>query len=161
LRVGDGLFVTGCVGAAALARLRAERSGGQIRHLPVPRLQAGRRLLGLAGHGACIDLSDGLLSDLDRLLEIDHLGAELKSECLPMPRGFAPRCRELGLDPMKLALSGGEDYELLFSLRPPCMRRMTSLDLRRRLGVEVTRIGTVSAEPGVRGVPTSGFFAHY
>ncbi|MCS5635232.1 MAG: thiamine-phosphate kinase [Myxococcota bacterium] len=161
LRPGDRLFVTGQLGAAGLARAAAERTGRPIRQLPAARLAAGRALLGLAGRGACIDLSDGLLADLGHLLEGRGLGAELDGERLPMPRGFTRRCRELALDPMALALSGGEDYELLFSLRPRAARQHTLAQLTRRLGAPVSAIGRVFRGRGIRGVPDSPGFLHY
>jgi len=161
LRPGDRLFVTGELGAARLARAAAERTGRPLRQLPVARLAAGRALLGLAGRGACIDLSDGLLSDLGKLLEGRGLGAELDAESLPTPRGFVRRCRELGLDPMALSLAGGEDYELLFSLRPHAANRHTLAELKRRLGAPVSAIGRVFRGRGIRGVPNTPGFLHY
>ena len=161
LRSGDRLFVTGALGAAGLARAVAEHTGRPMRQLPTARLSAGRALLGLAGRGACIDLSDGLLTDLAHLLRGRGLGAEVHADRLPLPRGFARGCHELGLDPLKLALSGGEDYELLFSLRPGAARQLTLARLARRLGAPVSEIGTVSRGKGIRGVPSAASFLHY
>jgi len=161
VRRGDHLFVTGQLGAAALARARAEQDGRPIRQLPVPRLEAGQALLRLTGRGACIDLSDGLLADLGHLLDGPGLGAVLEAQRLPLPRDFRRRCRELGLDPLKLAISGGEDYELLFSLRPSAAARHSASDLSRRLGVRVTPIGRVTGAPGIAGVPEVESFLHY
>ena len=161
LRSGDRLFVTGALGAAGLARAMAEQTGRPMRQLPTARLAAGRALLGLAGRGACIDLSDGLLTDLGHLLHGRGLGAELQAERLPLPRGFARGCHALGVDPLKLALSGGEDYELLFSLRPGAARKLTHARLERRLGAPVSEIGTVFRGKGIRGVPSASSFLHY
>jgi len=161
LRSGDRLFVTGCLGAAGLARARAGATGRPIRHVPVPRLEAGRALLGLSGRGACIDISDGLLSDLGHLLEGGTLGAALDPDRLPLPRGFGARCRELGADPLALALAGGEDYELLFSLRRQAAAGSSAADLSRRLGVAVAEVGEVTSTPGITGVPEYAPFLHY
>ncbi len=161
LRVGDHLFVTGVLGAAALARARVESRGGLIRQLPVPRLAAGQALLGLKGRGACIDLSDGLLTDLGHLLASSGLGAALDTERLPLPRGFRRNCHELSLKPLSLALGGGEDYELLFSLRAGTAARIPSEELSRRLGVRVTPIGRVTGGMGITGVPEAKSFLHY
>lgn len=141
-RPGDRLLVTGCLGAAALDRIRAERGGGGLRHRPVARVAAGIALARLRGAGGCIDVSDGLLADLRHLLEASEAGAELDVARLPRPRGFAGACRSLGLDPDRLALSGGEDYELLFTVRPGAPGAAA---LARRLGVAVTEIGRITA----------------
>ena len=161
LRSGDRLFVTGSLGAASLARAAYESAGRRIRHVPVPRLAAGRALLGLPGFAACIDISDGLLSDLGHLLEGGALGAALDSDRLPLPRDFGARCRALGADPLALALAGGEDYELLFGLRRRAAAGFSAAALTRRLGVAVTEIGEVTSTPGVTGVPKVASFLHY
>ena len=161
LRAGDRLYVTGQLGSAALARAVAESEARPIRQLPVPRLAAGRALLALPGRGACIDLSDGLLADLGHLLEGTGLGAQLEPESLPLAPGFARRCRALGLDPLALALAGGEDYELLFSIRARPAARISVSRLARRLGVGVSAIGTITPEEGIAGVPRFESFLHY
>jgi thiamine-monophosphate kinase len=152
-RPGDRLLVTGSLGAAALDRLRAERRGGPLRHRPAARLAPGRALARLAAAGACIDVSDGLLADLRHLLEASRVGAELDAAALPRPRGFAAACRALGLDPERLVLEGGEDYELLFTVRAGALG---APELARRLGVPVTEIGRITARRRglrLRGAP--------
>ncbi|MEE3328463.1 MAG: thiamine-phosphate kinase [Myxococcota bacterium] len=161
LRAGDGLYVTGSLGGAALALARSEQSGSPMRWMPVPRLRAGQALVRLAGSGACIDVSDGLVSDLEQLLRASHLGAELDADSIPMPRGFEASCRRLGLDAQSVCLAGGEDYELLFSLRSQAAKHMSARALSRRLGVPVTRIGTIRARPGIEGLPSRPGFRHY
>jgi thiamine-monophosphate kinase len=152
LRDGDWLYVTGTLGVAALARLRADREGRRLHRVPEPRLAAGRALARIAGMSACIDLSDGLASDLGQLLDGTSLGAEIDAGGLPTPRAFDRRCRELGLDSAQVLAAGGEDYELLFAIHP----RSAVLDpraLQRRLGVPVSRIGRVTRSSGIRGLP--------
>ena len=151
-RVGDRLFVTGTLGGAALERARAERGRGRIRHVPVPRLRAGRALATFAGRVACIDVSDGLDADLAHLLAGRALGAEIDSSRLPVPPGFRAACKRSRLDPEALARGGGEDYELLFTLGPAAP---SAARLARRLGVRVTEIGRV-----VRRAPASPAPAH-
>ncbi len=153
LAAGDRLFVTGSLGGAALARARAERNGTPIRHLPEPRLAAGRALARMQGVGACIDVSDGLISDLGHMLDASQLGAQLDVSRVPRPAGFNAACERLGLAPDPLCLLGGEDYELLFSLRAARNRRATPATLARRLGVEVCEIGVVTRALGLRGAP--------
>ncbi len=156
---GDLLFVTGTLGGAALAVARAVR-GGRVRVAPEPRLSAGRALAQLRGMGACIDVSDGLIADLGHLLRSSRVGAEIDPQRIPRPPGFAAACARVGADPLRLALAGGEDYELLFTLRPGAA---TVRALRDRLGVAVTEIGTITANLGLCGIPkpTRRGFAHF
>lgn len=124
VRVGDAIWVSGPLGAAALAVAR--RSQGQpvpdaaARRLdwPEPRLAAGLGLTGVAS--AAMDISDGLAGDLGHLLTASgrrqglSLGAELWEDRLPLD----PVLRESGVahdEALQLALHGGDDYELLFT----------------------------------------------
>lgn len=151
LAPGDVLYVTGELGRAALARHRADRDGSPLRHVPVARIEAGRRLARLPAVHACIDLSDGLASDLRHLLRGTGLAAEVDPDALPSAPGFSRACRALGIDPLALQVAGGEDYELLFALAPG---RLADDPARvsRRLGVRTTRIGRVVAGRGVVGL---------
>jgi thiamine-monophosphate kinase len=118
--------------------------------VPEPRLAAGRALAALPGAGACIDVSDGLVADLGHVLAASRVGATLAADRVPRPPGFARACAALGLDPERLALAGGEDYELCFTVRPGAPGAAA---LARRLGVRVSEIGRIEARPGLRGVP--------
>ena len=149
---GDQLWVSGALGGAAahlntmLARAtthpRPSTTPGPQTH-PEPRLALGQALLrrnrrtptgSPATITACMDLSDGLSSDLRRLCEESRLHAEVDSRLLPI-HPLATR----EPDALTLALSGGEDYELLFAASP-------SARLPRSLaGVPLTRIGTLLA----------------
>lgn len=144
---GDGIFVTGALGAAGLALARSERRGLRLSHLPPLRLRAGLALVRLATRGACIDISDGLLADLGHLLRASGVGAELGVASIPTPAGFSAACQRLGLDPLRTATTAGEDYELLFTLRPGGPSRAA---LGHRLGVTVTQIGRITRRPGLR-----------
>jgi len=137
-RAGDRILVTGTLGGAALELARAERGAGTLRRVPTPRLAAGRALARVRGVGACIDVSDGLEADLAHLLEPAGLTALLDPGRIPQPPGFQAACRRLGLDPDALARGGGEDYELLFTVRPGAP---SAAALARRLGVPVSEIG--------------------
>ncbi len=160
LRAGDLLYVTGTLGAAALARLRADRDGTPLRRVPEPRVDAGRALARMGGIHGCIDLSDGLTSDLGQLLGGTSLGAEIDTGALPAPRGFQRRCRELGVDPVRLLAGGGEDYELLFALAPNAAVTDPAV-LVKRLGVPVSRIGIVVRQAGIRGIPPTSARHHF
>jgi thiamine-monophosphate kinase len=97
----------------------------------------------MSGVGACIDISDGLLADLDHVLERSGCSAELDLASVPRPPRFEAACRRLGVDPLRLATRGGEDYELLFTLRASGAAGSGVAALSRRLGVAVTEIGKV------------------
>lgn len=162
LRAGDRLFVTGSLGAPVAERLRAQRQGASIRHVPVPRLAAGRALARLAERGGCIDLSDGLGADLGHLLDASGgLGAEVEAARLPLSGRLRRLRGQIRTDPVALAVAGGEDYELLFSLRPRRRVRLDEVTLSRRLGVRVTEIGSVTRTPGVRGLPDVTGWRHF
>jgi thiamine-monophosphate kinase len=154
-RAGDRVLVTGVLGAAALARARADAGRGRLTRVPEPRLRAGRALARTPGVAACIDVSDGLAADLAHLLG-QSLRCRLAPERLPVARGFRAACRSLGLDWKRLALRGGEDYELLFTVRPGAP---TASRLALRLGLPVCEIGVVEA-----GRPEAGAgrgFTHF
>lgn len=86
------------------------------RHLrPQPQLSLGR-WLGQQEEGAAMDVSDGLALDLGRLCEESGVGAEIVAEDLPLSDRFPALCDRIGADPLALALGGGEDYVLLFTL---------------------------------------------
>jgi thiamine-monophosphate kinase len=159
-RSGDRLLVTGVLGAAALARRRGARTG-RVRHRAEPRVVAGLALARLRGVGACIDVSDGFEADLRHLLEASRVGAQVDVAALPRPRGLEAACRRLRVRPERLLLAGGDDYELLFTVRPgaPAATRLAA-----RLGVQVTEVGTLTAQSGrVRweglpeGIPAGGW----
>jgi thiamine-monophosphate kinase len=150
-RPGDGIWVTGTLGdsAAGLEILKAGATGRHpsvekfliSRHLrPEARVQAGR-LLGKSGMAfSMIDISDGLSSDLRHITEASGVGAVIFEEKLPISRELAAYAgRERAI---KLSLSGGEDYELLFTVRGSEAERRLSR-LGDRAGVTFTKIGEV------------------
>lgn len=159
VKPGDRIFVTGTLGGAALAVARAEKEGTQNRRLATPRLEAGRALGRMQGVGGCIDISDGLLSDLEHLLAPPTLGARINPEAIPYPRGFAKACMKLGKDPSELALAGGEDYELLFTLH--AKNQATPQALSKRLGLQVTQIGEATRTPGIQGPQSKEGWRHF
>jgi thiamine-monophosphate kinase len=112
----------------------------------------GRVLARIASVTACIDVSDGLLADLSHLLDASGVGAEIDASRVPTPRAFSAACRRLRRDPLQLALGGGEDYELLFTMSG---NSPSAAALERRMGTAVTVIGRVS-ERGLRVHGASG-----
>ncbi len=104
----EGFAASGSVQAAARRAVR--------RHLrPQPQLALGT-WLGRQEEGAAMDVSDGLAIDLHRLCRESGVGAEILADELPLPDRFSDLCRTIGADPLSLALGGGEDYVLLFTL---------------------------------------------
>ncbi|HVR08866.1 MAG TPA: thiamine-phosphate kinase [Thermoanaerobaculia bacterium] len=120
------------LGAAARRAVR--------RHLlPQPQLALGK-WLATQKAGAAIDVSDGVARDLHRLCGASGVGARIEAAELPLAPGFAALCAALAADPEQLALGGGEDYVLLFTLpagsEPPARcgcRRIGTITSRRRV----------------------------
>lgn len=126
---GDAIYVTGTLGdsAAGLKALLEALPETPLtkalirRHYhPVPRIAEGRQIAACTKAGAAMDLSDGLASDLRHILKASGCGAGIDLKALPLSAELLEFCREYGADPLELALCGGEDYELLFTLRPGC-----------------------------------------
>lgn len=156
-RADDVLAVTGVLGGGAGGLALWQRGERDLDHpllarylKPVPRLAAGQALRGLAH--AAIDVSDGLLADLEHILAASGVGARLEREALPLATGLREVLGEAAA--YRAALCGGDDYELLVSLPGHLLG-----EARRRLagqGLTLTAIGTVRAEAGVTGVDLDG-----
>ena len=165
-RAGDALYVTGDLGgsAAELAGLEQRARLSPVRtapnqtdpnphpHLyPQPRLAIGQTLLRHRLATACIDLSDGLSTDLTHLCQESHLGAEINAAALPVhPLAAGAALAAAASDPFSLALHGGEDYELLFAA-PPTARIPGSI-----AGVRITRIGTLTRKKAITLIDADG-----
>ena len=157
-RVGDEIFVTGTVGDATLGwqilagKLSARGPSRKFlidRFLcPTARLTAGQRLTLINPPPAAIDISDGLWQDLGHVLERSGVGAEIEAATLPLSAAY----RAVAGDNLEFALSGGEDYELLFCLRPG----HSEAALSRRLGVPARRIGKIVSGRRARLVGKTG-----
>ncbi len=148
-RPGDSVFVTGTLGdsAAGLELLRNAEWGmrnkkseirnpksaiGRLaeRHLrPMPRIAAGRKLALSGCANAMIDISDGLSSDLAHVCEQSGVGAEVHADRIPLSRDMLRETGRLKKPPLEYALSGGEDYELLFTASPAKIKKLRSLRL--------------------------------
>ncbi len=153
---GDGLWVTGTVGDAALGLAvlqgRLREAGGELverYRLPRPRLGFGAGLHGIAS--AAMDVSDGLVQDCGQLCRGSGLAASIDASLLPLS---AP-ARAAGPDWLETCLTGGDDYELLLAVPPD--REAALLALSSRTGLAVTRIGAMRAgAPRVRVLDASG-----
>src|SRR6185369_10403081 len=162
---GDQVFVTGSLGAAAAGLRLIERGAHlaeqnladddsqKLDHIllrqlrPEPRVGWGIVLGEERLATSMIDLSDGLSSDLNRLCTASNVGALVDSALLPVDDRVTELCGRRALDPLQLALHGGEDFELLFTVRPADVARLP----RRVDGVEIKRIGEITdSRDGVR-----------
>jgi thiamine-monophosphate kinase len=115
-----------------------------LRHLrPHPRVGWGIVLGEERLAGAMIDISDGLSSDLAHLCGESNVGALIQSAQLPIDRDVIKLCGRRALDPLALALHGGEDFELLFTVHPENASRLP----KRVDGVPISCIGEITNEP--------------
>ena len=154
---GDQIFVTGSLGAAA-AGLRLVERGAHLaeqkiddddsqkldhvllRQLrPEPRVGWGIVLGEEKLATSMIDISDGLSSDLNHLCAASGVGALIDSSLLPIDSQVVELCGRRALDPLQLALHGGEDFELLFTVSANDVSRLP----RRVDGAQITRIGEI------------------
>ena len=152
-RVGDDLYVSGHLGDARLA-LEAFRGKVSLpqavfdmarrrMECPTPRVALGQALRGIAN--AMADISDGLLGDLGHILKASRVGAAidvaamqrlmLTRDAWACPQDLLQRC----------VLSGGDDYELVFTAHPDHQQQI--LALSEACGTPVTRIGRITADP--------------
>jgi len=158
---GDILYVTGALGGAAAelgalsaapTRFRKAAASGDHPHLfPQPRIAVGLALLRRKLATACIDLSDGLSTDLAHLCEESHAAARIDAAALPLhplTDALSPSAA------MHAALHGGEDYELLFTAHP------ATRVPKRIAGVSITSIGTIvthrKSRPRITLLETTG-----
>jgi thiamine-monophosphate kinase len=148
-KVGDDLYVSGTLGDAALGLkvlqdkgLRKKPKGLVERHLsPVPRVALGQALAQKRLASAMIDVSDGILSDIDHILEESGVGARIWEERIPLSRLYRKWVRTYSKNPYQIALNGGEDYELLFTASPIIKARIESLT--RSLAIPITHVGKI------------------
>ena len=148
-RAGDLVFVSGSIGdatlglkvvqhgIAGLGKRHADALVGRYRR-PRPRVRLGLGLVGLAT--AAIDVSDGLIADLEHLARASRCTAEIDVERVPLS---AAARAAIALDPRlrRRALTGGDDYELAFTTPPS--RRDAIAALARRLRLPLTEIGRI------------------
>jgi thiamine-monophosphate kinase len=161
-RPGDALFVSGRLGEAELGlrllrksrRIASDKKQGRLleKHLyPEPRLALGRWLAEQQLASAMMDLSDGLSTDLPRLCASSEVGARIEAAKIPTPR-ISPSLRGRSLDLLELALHGGDDYELLFSVSPKQAKRIP----RWHEGVPITRIGEIAKRDSIVLIKDNG-----
>ena len=164
-RPGDEVYVTGSLGDAAVglrtlqsgltaeAGLASSHGAGEAapgacveRYLrPEPRLRAGMLLGRTRAASCCMDLSDGLADAVRQVSAASGVGMTIDAGTLPISDAVRHWSDAHGIDATDLAMSGGDDYELLFTVRPS--RRGRLRGVRRLLGhLPITRIGTVTQD---------------
>ena len=151
---GDMVMVTGSLGSAAAgllvledeqlaAKVAPENLVGVLaaQRTPAPRVAAGQWL---AQHAVTtgIDVSDGLAADISHICEASGVGVQIEAESLPIQPETATVAALAGQDPQNLALFGGEDYELLFTV-PTDRAHALARELFDATGVKATAIGTI------------------
>jgi thiamine-monophosphate kinase len=160
-RTGDEVYVSGTIGAATaglrVLKRRPDNAGPTKapagspeladcvgRYLyPEPRIRLGLQLGRNRAATACMDLSDGLADAAHRLAEAGSVGMVIDADLLPIESDTRAELSANGADPITLALTGGDDYELFFAVRPRARGRLkTAL---RHAGVPVTRIGVCTS----------------
>ncbi len=174
-RIGDFLYVTGTIGdALAGLRLLNEPPPRTKHHLRTAALSARHRQFLIGRHlrptarvaegqwlsthrfaTSAIDISDGLSGDLRHICEESHVGADLDLGALPLSPAFRAYAASRTLDPVDLALTGGEDYELLFTVSPHQRTRLERTALKQ--GFSLTCIGEIHPlRFGIQAMPSHG-----
>ena len=161
-QVGDLVYVTGRPGDAAAGLKLLQAGSADASHpcvrrfsYPEPRIAAGRALRGIAS--AAIDVSDGLLADLGHLLEVRGFGAKLSLERLPVSAELLALYGQE--EAWRLALTGGDDYELCFTVHA---QRAAEAEARlRQAGCPAACIGAIEATPGIHCVDRKGKLHEY
>jgi thiamine-monophosphate kinase len=171
-RPGDDVYVSGTIGAAAAGLWLLQSSGGSRQSQsqsqpqfqsesdsstatddcrlttaylrPEARLTLGIHLSRNRAASACMDLSDGLADGLRQIGEASGVGMIIDATALPIEPAARAFFAARGMDAVMQALTGGDDYELLFAVRPRTQRRLSAAT--KRGGVPLTRIGRCTAE---------------
>jgi thiamine-monophosphate kinase len=167
-RPGNVVAVTGALGqaAAGLAILERETAPRGIEaaqlaevttaHLrPRPRVDEGRWLAGAGGVTAMMDLSDGLATDLARLIAESGVGARVDVERLPVAAATRIVADALDVDPIDWATGGGEDYELLVVCDPAALERLRE-GLAEATGTALSAVGEITVGSGIRWLDGRG-----
>tara|TARA_R110000868_G_scaffold2321_1_gene17184 strand:+ start:40054 stop:41022 length:969 start_codon:yes stop_codon:yes gene_type:complete len=170
-RAGEDVWVSGTIGDAVLgleiARGESAAEPGLLERYqrPQPRLELGIALRGLAS--ACMDVSDGLIADAGQLARASGIGIELAAQDVPLSDAARSRIAGEGEAGLIRLVTGGDDYELIFSA--PAHHRAALNGLAGRLGLSLSRIGRTVEAPGVtlldaKGEPITvgaGGFTHF
>ena len=142
---GDSIYVTGELGAAAYTlkylkdsdeKLKPTKKEIQRLNKPEPRIKTGLEIRDIAT--SCIDISDGLFTDLSHILRCSKVGAEVKLQDIPYSSTLRKLNKDLAID---LALTGGDDYELCFTIPS----NVSNTDLEKMITTsKVSKIGRIN-----------------
>ena len=171
-QIGDYIYTTGTLGDSRagleilLTNTKQSKTaiGDRIsrflikRHLrPTPRIDMGRWLSTHQLATAAIDLSDGLSGDLNHVCQESGVGAQIDETMIPISSQYKAFTRQRGHDPTQMALRGGEDYELLFTV--PARYRTKFTRLVKQKNLHITKIGIIqSKKDGIRLKLANGTF---
>lgn len=150
---GDDIWVTGTLGDAALALSMVEKgetvTGELLRRLldPSPRVSAALALVEEGLATAMIDVSDGVLADFGHIAEQSSVGGCLALADVPLSAPFRSLISPDAVSLRRLALSGGEDYELCFTASQANREKVG--ECMKKCGIGATRIGIVTSSPEV------------
>lgn len=167
-RAGDEIYVSGQMGAAAAGLAWLDRQAGIATDVPDTLAEAVRRYrtpearvaLGIQvsrnrAASACMDTSDGLADALQQMAAASGVGMRIEQALVPVSPAVTAACALTGTDRWTLALEGGEDYELVFTV--PRRVRRAFLHATGRAGLPpVTRIGVCRKEAGVVMIDEAG-----
>jgi thiamine-monophosphate kinase len=165
-RPGDAILVTGSLGAAAAGLAVLDRptlavgaaEAGAVRDAhrrPVPRVAEGQRIRASGTATAMIDLSDGLATDLGHIAAESGVAAVVELAAVPIAAATRAVAAAAGVPPERWALSGGEDYELLFTAAADTADRLAA-EVSAATGTPVRRIGRIEAGAGPRFLDREG-----
>lgn len=172
-RPGDDVYVSGTVGSAAagLDLLRASGSDEALascveRYLrPEPRVRLGVLLGRNKAASACMDLSDGLADAVTQVSRASGLGMIIDAATIPTEDAAIARLARNGRDPLAAAITAGDDYELLFTVRPRLRNRLRTVV--RQTDTTITRIGVCTMDRNVllrrgdQSEPMPSGFTHF
>ena len=161
-RSGDLIFVTGTIGDGALGLRALKGELGELDtaerdrladryRLPRPRMEAGVGIVGLAT--AAMDISDGLVGDLGHIADVSEVGAVVEADRVPLSDA-AGKAVAVAPDMRESVLTGGDDYELLFTA--PADAGAAVAALSESVGLPITAIGRIETGSGVRVLDGQG-----
>ena len=160
-RAGDDIWISGTLGDArlALAGYLSEMTlapalhakAATRMHMPTPRVALGLALASAPLAHAALDISDGLVGDLQHILAASRVGATLDVDALPAGLALARQPQEVR---RRFTAAGGDDYELCFTA--PHQQRDAVMAAARQAHTSVTRVGTIDTAPGLRLVDAHG-----
>jgi thiamine-monophosphate kinase len=152
-RPGDDIWATGTLGDAAMGLSLAEKGVEGDEFLlsrlldPTPRTTVGLALAESGLVSAMIDVSDGILADFGHIAEMSGVGGIIRLDDLPLSPQFRAAAAGFPVFPHALALSGGEDYELCFTVHPADREKIIAI--MKKCGVEAAPVGIVTSSPEV------------